>query len=224
VDWKIVSASVCGLSHQEADLPCQDYHLVESRSLDGTVDGQKYLLACVSDGAGSAKHSEIGSKLSCQAFSRIVRENEFRFFDDDHLLDTDLFASWARSWCRSMRAELAAEAQALDVPVRALACTFLAAIIFDNFACFLQIGDGDIVLGDQSGYSHVFWPQSGEYANTTNFITSDNWHVSLETAYIKKNFQSLAMLSDGLERLALSFSDEAVHSPFFCPFFDAPRT
>ena len=55
-------------------------------------------------------------------------------------------------------------------------CTLIAAIVGNDAAAFAQIADGAIVVshGEADGWSWVFWPQHGEFANQTNFITQDN--------------------------------------------------
>ena len=57
---------------------------------------------------------------------------------------------------------------------RDLACTLLAVIVAPIGGGALQIGDGVIVIGDQPlSWRWVFWPQKGEYANTTFFLSDE---------------------------------------------------
>ncbi len=56
--------------------------------------------------------------------------------------------------------------------MRDYACTLLFALVGVEAAVFRQIGDGVIVVNDQSSHwSWVFWPERGEFANTTFFVT-----------------------------------------------------
>ena len=58
---------------------------------------------------------------------------------------------------------------------RDLACTLLAVIVAPIGGGALQIGDGVIVIGEQPlSWRWVFWPQKGEYANTTFFLSDEN--------------------------------------------------
>src|SRR5262249_11494427 len=66
-------------------------------------------------------------------------------------------------------------------------------------------------------------PQSGEYANSTNFITANNFDQRLEFVSTHAGFSDVALLTDGLERLALHFDSQTPHAPFFDPFFRALR-
>ncbi|MCI0335258.1 MAG: protein phosphatase 2C domain-containing protein [Planctomycetes bacterium] len=78
-------------------------------------------------------------------------------------------------------------------------------------------------MADLFGRS-IFWPQSGEYANTTNVLTSDDYRDRLDFLAIKTGCSNFALLTDGLERLALSFTQQTPHAPFFEPLFKALRT
>jgi hypothetical protein len=73
-------------------------------------------------------------------------------------------------------------------------------------------------------YGVVFWPQSGEYANTTNFLTADRFAEQLEFITADGGYTDVALMTDGLERLALRFDSRTPHAPFFDPFFQALRS
>lgn len=55
-EWIIVGASVIGRGHIESNMPCQDSNSYASL-------GNGWGIAITSDGAGSAKHSHVGSKI-----------------------------------------------------------------------------------------------------------------------------------------------------------------
>lgn len=126
-------------------------------------------------------------------------------------------------WCGAIRDSIAARASELSVPMRELACTLVAAIVAESSAIFVQIGDGAIVLGDETGCGVVFWPQSGEYANTTHFLTDRQFEESLQFARRHGRITEFAAFTDGLERLILRFADRTVHTPSLAPMFDALR-
>ncbi|MFV7435449.1 protein phosphatase 2C domain-containing protein, partial [Pseudomonas shirazica] len=63
--------SVQGHSHRENNQPCQD-----AWSVEHTTNG---LAACVCDGAGSARYSEIGSRYVSRLF--VQRISEFGHVD-----------------------------------------------------------------------------------------------------------------------------------------------
>lgn len=63
----VAGFSIQGRSHITGGIPCQDYHAYEK-----IADG--WYLAIVSDGAGSARESERGSKANCDLAKRMVRQ------------------------------------------------------------------------------------------------------------------------------------------------------
>jgi hypothetical protein len=56
MSWKAIARSAIGTSHQHQSMPCQDYG--DYKILDRTIIG------VVADGAGSAKYSDLGAKLT----------------------------------------------------------------------------------------------------------------------------------------------------------------
>lgn len=85
----------------------------------------------------------------------------------------------------------------------------------------LQIGDGVIVLGGSGGvdgladWQWVFWPERGEYANTTSFLTDDHAPDHLRVALLPGSPLDVAVMTDGLQPLALHYASQTVHEPFF---------
>src|SRR5437870_12237754 len=70
--WRYAVASVAGTSHLVRNLPCQD----SSRCaiLRGAA-GEEWLVAVVSDGAGSAPRSGDGSRVACETV--LAQANSF---------------------------------------------------------------------------------------------------------------------------------------------------
>jgi hypothetical protein len=173
------------------------------------------LIACVADGAGSAKHSEIGSAIACEA----ILEHAARFLETNQLdalqLDDVLL------WCDDIRTRIKQQANEQLCNFREFATTLCTAIIAPELSVFFQIGDGAIILGNDVLYGVVFWPQRGEYANSTNFLTSDEYHAQLEFITTTSPYSKIALMTDGLERLALRFDTQIPHVPFFDPLFRA---
>jgi hypothetical protein len=54
-------------------------------------------------------------------------------------------------------------------------------------------------------WSAVSWPEHGEYASTTLFMTDDA-ELRLRISRGQMRIEAAALFSDGLERLALDFS------------------
>jgi serine/threonine protein phosphatase PrpC len=182
-------------------------------------DVEETLVACVADGAGSAKHSAIGSAKACES----IVQSATAHFDRHHSL-AGLQREDVLQWCDDVRALLSEDAAARGVDVRELATTLCAAVVSNTYAAFFQIGDGAIILRRLGICGVVFWPQSGEYANTTNFLTSNEYRDHLQFFSTTTGFSDVALLTDGIERLALRFDSRTPHPPFFEPLFQALRT
>ena len=74
-----------------------------------------------------------------------------------------------------------------------------------DYALFFQIGDGCIVFGDKTGYSTVFWPEQGEYANMTYFVTDDDFLEHIRIDHKVSPPEEIAVFTDGLQNLVSHF-------------------
>jgi hypothetical protein len=98
----------------------------------------------------------------------------------------------------------------------------LGAAVGHDRAAFFQIGDGAIVVSNRSepdDYGWVFWPQHGEFANQTNFITQGNALGLLDFELEERCIDEIAMFTDGIERLVLDLRGKTAHAPFFRTLF-----
>jgi hypothetical protein len=164
----------------------------------------------MADGAGSAVHSEVGATRVCdELVNRVVT------LSPDHTYSRE----WAVELFTGVRNELVTEADRRAVRPRELACTALLAVVGPDIGVFAQLGDGAIVTGDGTTYRTAFWPEPTEYANTTDFLTDDRFADTLQFAVTADPITELAVLTDGLQRLALDFAARSPHPPFFRPLF-----
>ncbi|CAK0749718.1 Protein phosphatase 2C-like protein [Gammaproteobacteria bacterium] len=212
--WHHVSASVIGTRHLRDGFPCQDS---STCVVLPTKEGKEVLVAIVSDGASSASKSEIGSALVCNSFIVEIQKFLEKGFDFKKI-----DASFTKTWLARVKNEITLRAAALKIKTREFACTTLAMVSDDRGATVLQIGDGAIVYSMESAPSDfkvAIWPQEGEYANTTWFITELGALEKLEILHIEGRIARIAIFSDGIQRLALSFSTKAAFPPFFQPLF-----
>ncbi len=180
------------------------------------TDGREVLIGVVSDGAGSAKRSEKGSGLAVSGFI----EKFSPLVECDPELKC-LHRGLVEDWLSDFRLQLSVLAQEEGTALREFACTFLAAIAGPESAICIQIGDGAIVgSAEEAGdYSWLTWPQHGEFANTTNFVTDEDALITMQFEIISKQFNEIALFSDGLERLILDMQSHSVHSPALRPIF-----
>lgn len=177
------------------------------------------LVACVADGAGSCAFSELGSRLACESIiqcaeAHLAAQGGLGGLDEETVL----------SWCDEARRAIGEHAETNLRVLRDYASTLCAAVVTSKGSIFFQIGDGAIIVRKHGVFGVVFWPQSGEYINTTNFLTSPEYREQVQVCVTEDGFSDLAMITDGLERLALQFHSLTPHPPFFQPLFDALRS
>lgn len=210
-DWRYIHASVMGTGHVTTGQPCQDHHLIKEVT---TGEDEPLLLLVTSDGAGSAAYSDEGSAQACQATLQWL---EMRLSDGQAFLDEqDGFALVA-----NLRTVLENYAEERDYPLRDLACTLNIAAVLPDRAWFLQVGDGAaIIQSAESPLEVVFWPDNGEYANQTYFVT-DVPKKHVHTKVVEAPLDRVALMTDGLQTLALSLQQRQPHAPFFEPLFQA---
>lgn len=213
--WRTISRSVRGQTHVSDGFPCQDTSRVEV--LESDASG--ILVACVADGAGSAPRSHIGSRLVCQAIFDGVSGYCERSGSIGHLT-----LQVVQDWCDAALDLISAEAQECERPLKEFATTLCVAILGPSGSCFFQIGDGAMVLQSGAVCGAVFWPDSGEYVNTTTFITSPDYRERVKFYVTERTYSGVALFTDGIERLALQFDTMTPHTPFFAPLFQALRT
>jgi hypothetical protein len=181
------------------------------------------LISAVSDGAGSASHSEIGSRAAVTTATHLV-ENFLEAGGNVGSIER----ATALSWLVQIQTAISTLAGETGAPVREFACTLLVAIIAPDSAAFFQVGDGAMVVREQDdeSWSYIFWPQHGEYINTTNFITTSNAFEVMEFASASRRIESFSSFSDGIENLVLHHATKTVHDPFFnrmiAPVCEAP--
>ena len=207
--WKYAFASVAGTGHAATDVPCQDNSHCETFVLP---DGTPVLVAAVSDGASSAQRADRGSYLACTLFVEHVKRL---------LMDEDTQADFVSTWIAEFRDRVRVEAEAEGVRISDFACTFVSAVVSHDEAVFFHLGDGAIVISrrDESDrYQCVSWPQQGEYANTTSFITDEDALDKIMSGY-ETNIEELAIFSDGIQHLVLDYETQSAHAPFFTSVF-----
>ncbi len=211
--WNTAYSSVIGTSHKKTGIPCQD---ASSCRVIQSPDGHHVLLAAVSDGAGSASHSDIGSSLTVEHF--------IHYFSTLAIQDSSLNSITKEvclNWLNTLNDKIIDLATTRDLNSNDFICTLVSAIIGKESAIFLQIGDGAIVISEIASeeYGYIFWPQHGEFANQTHFLFQENTAETIQFVSINRKFESIALFSDGIERLILDFSTQEVFAPALQPIF-----
>jgi hypothetical protein len=198
--WRFAVGLTTGVSHLKRGDPCQD------RAMAALV-GETLIIA-VADGAGSAEFSAVGAEAAVSA--AVAHLTGCAGGDCDWSVEIAAAASAAR-------AAVEADAEREGRPLRSHASTLLLAVADAASGAALQLGDGVIVVRrrDDDAWTWVTWPQKGEYANTTRFLTEPEIETVWEVAPLGADVLELAVMSDGLEALALNFAERAAHDSFF---------
>jgi hypothetical protein len=216
--WRYALASVSGTMHTRLDRPCQD---ASACKVLRTATGDAVLVAVAADGAGSAARAEVGAQLAC---ALCIDELTALFATGGEV--SDVTREFVHAWLTSFQTEIARSAEGTRLKAREFACTVLVAVVGASSAVCWQVGDGAIVVaapGAADDYCWVFWPQHGEFANTTTFATAPEALEQFDYALLEGQIAEVALFTDGLERLALHFQSRSVHGPFFQPLFRALR-
>jgi hypothetical protein len=204
--WRYAAGQATGTAHEKLGKPCQD------RYACSTADANSTLVAVVADGAGTAEYAHIGAEIAVATVSSIALLAARAGRRD--------FTEVLREGAALAHQRLLEAAAQRNLSPRDLACTLLAVVIAPLGAAALQIGDGVIVVGDQPlTWRWVFWPQKGEYANTTFFLSDEQALARAEVQALSDDVLDVALMSDGLEQLAVQFASRKAHDPFFRPVF-----
>jgi len=200
--WRYAAGQATGSAHEKLAKPCQD------RFACVTVDAHSTLIAVVADGAGTAEHAHIGAEIAVSTVSSIAQLAARAGRRD--------FTEVLREGATLARQRLIEAAADRQLQPRDLACTLLAVIVAPMGGAALQIGDGVIVVADQPlSWRWVIWPQKGEYANTTFFLSDEQSLARAEVQVLSDDVLDVALMSDGLEQLAVHFASRKAHDPFF---------
>jgi hypothetical protein len=197
-EWTWARASRRGLSHMRLETRRQD-------ALSCLSPNSESFAAVICDGAGSAEGASLTARTIIRRAADFLRNQSG--MPDDGLL-------W--SWTDEARDRLLAVSEKQGKPRKDYAATLVAVVANNGGLVTMHIGDGAVVGRDaESGsWGAISWPHHGEYASTTYFITDDPI-VQLRITRSPPKFSAIALFSDGIERLALSFSENLPHIPFF---------
>lgn len=168
-----------------------------------------FFVGIVSDGAGSAELGGQGASLICRSIGRSAR----RHFATCSSLPA---ASVIEYWIDEGRDLIYNTAEKRGKSTGDFACTLVCAISDGTTSIVAHIGDGCVVAREQSSslWFAPTWPDHGEYASTTTFVT-DQPAVKLRISLIDKPVDVLALFSDGIERMVLDMAAQEPSQRFF---------
>ena len=201
--WRWASASVIGASHIRSGDRLQDAYAV-------TPTGSEGIFAVVSDGAGSAAFGAYGAWLVCRFLTVRFRERMRNRSDalpgDEELVD----------WIDELRDRISAIADRRASAPRQFAATLAAVAVWPEDVLTLHIGDSAVVGRRGTDWEVLCWPENGEYASSTYFVTDDP-APRLNIARQPRGLNAFALFSDGVGDLALSQREQSAHHRFLEP-------
>jgi len=210
--WVTCSGTAIGSSHLKAKKECEDF----GGSAECLTSHGASVLLYVADGAGSALNAKYGSQFVCNSFvayfTTPTTEQGYKPINELEV----------RAWVHHVRNLLQEQAELMECRLEDFATTFLGCILTSQGSLLVQIGDGAIVLSETDSpneFNVCEWPDQGEYANSTTFITSSDALEKLVVVAYGLPLKHVALFTDGLQRLLLNYQEKLPHQPFFQYWF-----
>jgi serine/threonine protein phosphatase PrpC len=185
--WFLGYAKAVGRSHAASDLPCQD-------SVTGKVsdDGKRFVIA-LSDGAGSAEMSDVGSRtlvnFACEKIGGYLNKT------------ADLSAEVLNKLVKEVIISSRASLESLG-DLSQFHATVVIAVGSADLIRIYHIGDGAALVAEKVAKNkfvlHRSKPENGEFSNETFFYTQDHWESHLRVMEIK-NPAFCIVCSDGID-------------------------
>jgi serine/threonine protein phosphatase PrpC len=186
--WRWAAASRIGTAHLKNQTRKQDAYSVAAMPGGGHC-------FVVSDGAGTASHGGQGASVVCRTM--ITRARAW-FATSDALPGEEPI----NAWIDDLRDALTALAERHGIPRRSFAATLVMLVVKDAEILALQIGDSALVGRRDGTWEAICWPENGEFASTTYFVTDDP-AVRLKIVRLPLEHDAFALFSDGIETIAL---------------------
>lgn len=199
----VIGISYRGTSHIKSNTTCQDYH--EFASIN-----EVWNVAIVSDGAGSAANSALGSKSVCAAFkfyiSNLVKNNHSGDILDDKTWDVE-FRGMLAQFQKDLKTNIVND----NIPFESLAATIIVLVFSPKGYMVAHVGDGRAGVKVGNEWKTIISPHKGEEANQTIFSTSKYFGESLipnlrmsgvyvpETKVSEEKIDAFVLMSDGCE-------------------------
>ncbi|MEM6272332.1 MAG: PP2C family serine/threonine-protein phosphatase [Bacteroidota bacterium] len=231
--WVIVSGSVAGRSHVQAEISCQD------------ASGWKALehgwnLAVVSDGGG---YSEAARSASQFCVAEVLTKlpdlvSGQRWFRQGKLPSEETWQALSSKLCAAIRLSLLEKQKLSRAPSQDWAATLIFSLFRVQGACVFHIGDGRAAARSSDGnWFPLMTPFKGELTNHTVFVHMDYWiriPDAREARIFARNISAVALLTDGCRHAAFKWNvrDDRTgrhsdpnqpHVDFFEPTFQSLR-
>ncbi len=216
--WRVAAATAAGASHLRDGIPNQD--AVAHRVVE--IGHGAVAVIAVADGAGSAPRSDEGSRVAVDAAVASVAEGINR--QPAAAFSEGMAASMVRDAIKRARTEVERYGRRHNVPARELASTLIVAFASGSLMTAAQVGDGAVIAFSIGGDDAMTLCEAhtGEYANETTFITSRSQpHEAASVGHASGyDYDALALITDGLQNLALKMPEREAFMGFWNPILD----
>ena len=202
----VVGLSYRGDSHIKTNSSCQDYHYFEKIN-------DEWSIAIVSDGAGSAKHSDEGSKAVCAAFTYYIKkmiETE-ETLKGGNIFDAKTWDIEFKGMLSRFQTELKKNLVKPDMSFESFAATIILFVFSTNGYMVAHVGDGRAGIKVNGEWQSIISPHKGEEANQTIFSTSKYFgekyipNLKMSNVYVPETncsnicIEAFVLMSDGCE-------------------------
>ena len=215
---KGIHATVIGDSHIRRHVVCQDS--------SGVYVDEKFGIAVVADGHGSAKHfrSDVGSRIAVKISIELLKKymsqtdfkNQFRQYPDFILqqMEKQILMKW-REAVEEYHKENplseeekklfpAEEKSRMKIPV-IYGSTVLIAVMADGFSYGMLLGDGGFVVLSRKGRISIPVEDPNSHANYTSSLCNTNAYLYFQHWYSEEEPAAMFVSTDGLFK---SFASE----------------
>lgn len=182
-----------GKGHKKNNTPCQDYSKFD-------ILNDNMMIAAIADGIGSAKHSDIASKLAVEEVIRFVKENLPHNVYDRSLMYALMMLAFSSALKKTQ-----IYSKKSNIPMNELETT-LDVVVYDgkSIVIYGHVGDsGVLALTDGGEYIHITNQHKGAESNQTYTLTNvDKWTFD---DYRSETINSVLMATDGMLERVLCF-------------------
>lgn len=209
--WKVVAGSATGTSHTETGTACQDaFHW---------CCYQDWLVALVSDGAGSARFSEVGAQYAAR---HITEELIYALTHELTSTNRNNLSYWqerVRLSIDATRISLLKTQLTENSNLRDFHATLVGVIVGPEFGLFFHIGDGAAAAALNATWDNptLSLPENGEYADETFFFTEDRWQAHLRFTVFPPALKYITLVTDGAMSFVVAQGQHALDAKFICP-------
>ncbi len=214
--WSTVAHVSTGTLHQQLGIGCQDFATV-------THQGD-WVAGFIADGAGSAPYGAQGAELAVKIGQEFICSTRWDL-QDRSWLSLTFAQSYFAQVLQTIVAALTQEAQWRSSSIEDFASTLIVFVGIPQGLMAMQVGDGFLIVSHPSRqFDLVFQPSKGEHANETTFITSETAITEMQIQVLKAPLSFICAGTDGLERVAIRYSDWQPFSGFFQPLEECVKS